>query len=95
MLVLVAETEVILVGLIHPVGFGENVTLLCEAKNPPPRVTAVFYKDGNAIGSGDSATMTLHQVSQDDEGHYRCHLSGLGDSPSSFLLVRGIQEFSN
>lgn len=94
-MVLVADTEVILVGLIHPVGTGENVTLLCKARKAPPRVTAVFYKDGSIIGSGDSATMTLHHVSQDDEGHYRCHLSGLGDSPSSFLLVRGIKEFSS
>ncbi|XP_011616706.2 Fc receptor-like protein 5 isoform X1 [Takifugu rubripes] len=83
--------EVILVGLIHPVGTGENVTLLCKAKIPPPRVTAVFYKNNTIIGSGDSATMTLHHVSQDDEGHYRCQLSGLGNSSSSLLLVRAPQ----
>lgn len=93
--VLVADTEVILVGLIHPVEPGENVTLLCRVRSPSSSTTAVFYKDGNILGSDNSASMTLYHVSRYDEGHYRCHISGHGDSPTSFLLVRGINNCSS
>ena len=36
-----------------------------------------------------TARMTIYNVSKSDEGLYKCSMSGLGESPESWLAVRG------
>ncbi|XP_078020549.1 uncharacterized protein LOC144459781 isoform X1 [Epinephelus lanceolatus] len=48
---------------------------------------ADFYKDGRLIERSSTGNMTISSVSKSDEGLYRCHISGAGESPESRLAV--------
>uniref|UniRef100_A0A3P8TFW6 Ig-like domain-containing protein n=1 Tax=Amphiprion percula TaxID=161767 RepID=A0A3P8TFW6_AMPPE len=74
---------------VLPVMEGNNVTLKCRTKETSSDLTAAFYKDGLLIGSSSAGEMILHSVSGSDEGLYNCNISSVGESPQSWLAVRG------
>ncbi|XP_068164651.1 sialoadhesin-like isoform X2 [Antennarius striatus] len=82
-------TPVTLQSPVAPVMVGEKVTLRCRTKRPSSGLPSVFYKDDSVLLASPTDHMTIHLVSRWDEGVYRCHVSGHGDSPSSWLFVRG------
>ncbi|XP_008299726.1 high affinity immunoglobulin gamma Fc receptor I-like [Stegastes partitus] len=85
----VTADSVILESPARPVMEGEAVTLRCRHKtSSSSSLTADFYKDELLIGSSSTGNFTITNVSKSDEGLYRCNMSGGGDSPSSWLLVR-------
>lgn len=71
-----------------PVIEGHNVTLRCRTKKTL-QLIADFYKDGCHVGTGYKGEMTVHSVSTLDQGQYKCSVSGAGESPHSWLTVRG------
>ena len=74
---------------VLPVMKGDNVMLSCRKRENSSSITADFYKDGHLIRSSSTGEMTIHSVSKSDEGNYKCTISGAGDSPESWLAVRG------
>ncbi|KAM6949229.1 Fc receptor-like protein 5 [Aplochiton taeniatus] len=91
----VTAGAVILESPVHPVTEGDAVTLKCLVKDgraTSSKLTADFYKDGSLIRTESTGEMTLPAVSKSDEGLYKCHNSDLGESPESWLAVRG-EEF--
>ncbi|KAK9525216.1 hypothetical protein VZT92_017538 [Zoarces viviparus] len=81
--------SVILKSPVHPVQEGESVTLHCITKTTSSsNLTAEFYKDGVLVGSSPTGNMTIHSVLKSDEGLYKCHISGAGQSGDSWLSVR-------
>ena len=81
-------SAVILESPVLPVMEGDTVTLHCMNKMTTS-VTADFYKDGLFIGNSLNGNLTIHRVSKSDEGHYKCNIFGAGESPESWLAVRG------
>ena len=79
--------SVILESPAVPVMEGESVTLIC--RNQTSTLSADFYKDGRLIRSSSSGNITIHRVSKSDEGLYKCNISDGGQSPDSWLAVRG------
>ncbi|KAL7374844.1 hypothetical protein ABVT39_007925 [Epinephelus coioides] len=84
----VTAGSVILESPVLPVEEGKNVTLTCRNKTTSSNLTAGFYKDGVLIRSSSTGEMTIHSVSKSDEGLYKCHISGAGESPESWMAVR-------
>lgn len=80
--------SVILEGPAHVLE-GEAVTLHCRNKTLSASLPALFYKDGIFIGTSSTGNMTIHQVYKSHEGLYKCRISGGGESPGSWLAVRG------
>ncbi|XP_039677334.1 high affinity immunoglobulin gamma Fc receptor IB-like [Perca fluviatilis] len=70
-----------------PVVEGDNVSLYCRKKDSQSNHIADFYKDGSKLGTWYSNNMTIQNVSKSDEGHYKCSISGAGESPQSWLTV--------
>ncbi|XP_066537344.1 basement membrane-specific heparan sulfate proteoglycan core protein-like [Hoplias malabaricus] len=88
--------SVILESPVHPVNEGESLTLRCLYRDTKPSVlTADFYKDGSLLQNQTTAEMTIHTVSQSDEGLYHCKHSQKGESPKSWVSVRGETESSS
>ncbi|XP_033465476.1 uncharacterized protein LOC117245954 isoform X2 [Epinephelus lanceolatus] len=87
--IFVTAGSVILDSPVLPVMAGDAVTLSCRTMTTFPNLTADFYKDGLLIGSSSTGNMTIHSVSLFDEGFYKCGISGAGESPDSWLTVRG------
>ncbi|XP_072232579.1 low affinity immunoglobulin gamma Fc region receptor II-like [Leuresthes tenuis] len=81
--------SVILQSPVLPVMEGDDVTLSCQTKTPPPNLPAAFYKDGSFIRAEPTGHMTLHPVTRSDEGFYSCTISSHGESPPSWLSVTG------
>lgn len=79
----------ILESLVHPVQEGEAATLRCITLVNGFNATAGFYKDGVLIGTSSTGNITIHSVSKAHEGLYKCNISGVGESSSSWLAVRG------
>ncbi|XP_072233005.1 uncharacterized protein [Leuresthes tenuis] len=79
--------SVILQSPVLPVMEGDDVTLSCQTKTPPPNLPAAFYKDGSFIRAEPTGHMTLHPVTRSDEGLYSCTISSHGESPPSWLSV--------
>ncbi|XP_078020036.1 high affinity immunoglobulin gamma Fc receptor I-like isoform X4 [Epinephelus lanceolatus] len=71
-----------------PVMEGKAVTLRCKNKTTSRNPSANFYKDGLLMGNSSTAELTINSVSKSDEGLYKCHISGVGESPDSWLAVR-------
>lgn len=72
-----------------PVLEGDNVTLSCRKKTTSSNCEADFYRDGHFLGTSSTGQMTIHNVSKSDEGLYKCNISDVGESPESWLTVRG------
>ncbi|XP_026225120.1 high affinity immunoglobulin gamma Fc receptor I-like [Anabas testudineus] len=85
---LTVASSVILETPVHPVIEGEAATLHCRLKSSPAKFPAVFYKDGLFIGTSSTGNMSIHRVYMSHEGLYKCHISGVGESPQSWLTVR-------
>ncbi|XP_049922596.1 low affinity immunoglobulin gamma Fc region receptor II-a-like [Epinephelus moara] len=86
----VTAGSVILQSPVRPVMEGESVTLRCRNKMSSTNFAAVFfYKNGHYTGHSSTGEMTIHSVSKSDEGLYKCHISGAGVSPESWVAVRG------
>ncbi|XP_030194023.1 Fc receptor-like protein 5 isoform X1 [Gadus morhua] len=84
----VHDGPVILESPVLSVMEGQIVTLSCRTKTPSSSFST-FYKDGSIIMTPPTARMTIYNVSKSDEGLYKCSMSGLGESPESWLAVRG------
>lgn len=88
--------HVVLESPVHPVQEGEPVTLRCTNEmTSSSNLTTKFYKDDILVGSSSTGNMTIHSVSTSDEGVYKCKISGAGESPDSWLAVRGETSFSH
>ncbi|XP_078137927.1 low affinity immunoglobulin gamma Fc region receptor III-A-like [Centroberyx gerrardi] len=87
----VTAGSVILESPVLPVMEGDAVTLNCTNKTPS-NLPAGFYKDGVLIRTGSTGEMTIHSVSKSDEGLYKCSISGVGESPESWLAVRALHK---
>uniref|UniRef100_A0A8C4HFA4 Ig-like domain-containing protein n=1 Tax=Dicentrarchus labrax TaxID=13489 RepID=A0A8C4HFA4_DICLA len=83
----VTAGSVILESPVLPVMEGDAVSLSCRVKTSS-NLTAYFYKDGIHIKTS-STEHIIHSVSKSDEGLYKCSMSGFGESPESWLAVRG------
>uniref|UniRef100_A0A087XL60 Ig-like domain-containing protein n=1 Tax=Poecilia formosa TaxID=48698 RepID=A0A087XL60_POEFO len=85
----VTDGELILEIPALPVMEGDEVVLRCRTREKlSGNNSSTFYKDKLFIGSSVRGSITLQRVSKYDEGNYRCYMSGVGESPDSFLTVR-------
>lgn len=75
-----------------PVMEGEDLVLQCRTRTSSENLLAVFYKDELFIGNSSTRNLTLKRVSKYDEGLYKCYISGVGESPDSWLSVRELPE---
>ncbi|CAI5660974.1 unnamed protein product [Oreochromis niloticus] len=82
----VTAGPVILESPAVPVLMEETVTLSCRMKNPS-NFKADFYKNGRLIHRSSTGNMTIHRIFKSDEGFYKCIISGVGESPESWLKV--------
>lgn len=81
--------SVVLKSPVLPVTKGDDVMLSCRKRENSSSITADFYKDGRLIRSSSTGEMIINSVSKSDEGVYKCNISGTGESPESWLAVRG------
>ncbi|XP_039677856.1 mucin-5AC-like [Perca fluviatilis] len=82
----VSGGPVILQSPVLPVMEGEDLSLTCKTKRSS-NFLAGFYKDGSFFRTGLAAHMTIYHVSRSDEGLYKCLISSVGESPSSWVSV--------
>ncbi|CAB1440184.1 unnamed protein product [Pleuronectes platessa] len=68
------------------------VTLFCKTKNAAYNPPAAFFKNGTCIGTMPEGHMTIHNFSKSDEGGYKCDITGLGESPPAWLLMKDDSE---
>lgn len=73
---------------VLPVMEGDSVTLRFIKKKSSAELVAEFYKCGLLFKTGYKGYITIRNVSKSDEGLYRCTLSGLGESPQSWLAIQ-------
>uniref|UniRef100_A0A3B4BP09 Ig-like domain-containing protein n=1 Tax=Pygocentrus nattereri TaxID=42514 RepID=A0A3B4BP09_PYGNA len=82
--------DVILDIPVHPVTEGDSLTLRCLFRSTKPsNLTADFYKDGSLLQTQTTGEMIIRTVSKSDEGLYHCKHPERGESPQSWLSVRG------
>ncbi|XP_039457047.1 low affinity immunoglobulin gamma Fc region receptor III-like [Oreochromis aureus] len=91
----VTDSPVILESPGVPVLMEETVTLSCRNKIASYNLTADFYKDGCPIYQSSTGNMAIHRVSKSDEGLYKCSISGVGESPESWLKVTDMTHSSS
>ncbi|KAF5890610.1 Fc receptor-like protein 5, partial [Clarias magur] len=86
----VYDCTVILESPVHPVTEGRPLTLHCLYRNTnSSNLRADFYKDGSFLQNQTTGEMIIHNVSKSDEGFYHCKHSERGESPKSWISVRG------
>ncbi|CAI5660969.1 unnamed protein product [Oreochromis niloticus] len=83
----VTAGPVILESPAVPLLMEETVTLSCRNKIPSSNFTSDFYKNGFLIHRSSTGNMTMQRVCTSDEGLYKCSISGVGESPESWLNV--------
>ncbi|XP_060731022.1 high affinity immunoglobulin gamma Fc receptor I-like [Tachysurus vachellii] len=82
--------DVILDSPVHPVTEGHLMTLRCLFRNKKiPGSGVDFYKDDSILHSQTTGEMTISSVSMSDEGFYHCKHPERGESPKSWVSVRG------
>ncbi|XP_053485572.1 Fc receptor-like protein 5 [Ictalurus furcatus] len=82
--------DVILDSPVHPVTEGHPLTLHCLSRNSKISASGVdFYKDGSVLQNKTTGEMTISTVSKSDEGFYHCKHPERGESPKSWVSVRG------
>ncbi|XP_037391919.1 uncharacterized protein LOC119262791 [Pygocentrus nattereri] len=95
MLQIYTDGDVILDSPVHPVTEGDSLTLLCLFRSTKPsNLTADFYKDGSLLQTQTTGEMIIRTVSKSDEGLYHCKHPERGESPQSWLSVRGVTDGS-
>ncbi|XP_063042866.1 cell adhesion molecule-related/down-regulated by oncogenes-like [Engraulis encrasicolus] len=82
--------DVILESPVHPVTEGDPLTLHCRYRNQPFDISADFYKDGTLLHTSSTGEMTIPAVSKSHEGLYKCNNTEKGESPESWVIVRGV-----
>ncbi|XP_043954069.1 high affinity immunoglobulin gamma Fc receptor I-like [Gambusia affinis] len=90
--VTVTDGPVILQSPVLPAAEGEAVILRCihgNASSSSSSNFTRFYKNGLLMGSSSTGSITVRDVSESDEGLYKCSVAGAGESPESWLSVRG------
>ena len=81
---------------VHPVPEGDPLTLRCLYHHTnSSNLTAEFYKDGSLLQTQTPGEMTIRTVSKSDEGLYHCKHPERGESPQSWISVRGNQLHRN
>uniref|UniRef100_A0A8C1LEK3 Ig-like domain-containing protein n=1 Tax=Cyprinus carpio TaxID=7962 RepID=A0A8C1LEK3_CYPCA len=81
--------DVILESPVHPVTEGDTLTLRCLYKfTTPQNLRADFYKAGSLL-QNQTTEMIISNVSKSHEGFYYCKHSERGESPKSWISVRG------
>ncbi|XP_062849676.1 Fc receptor-like protein 5 [Trichomycterus rosablanca] len=81
--------DVILDSPVHPVIEGHSLTLHClYGATRPVNLQADFYKD-DLVLKNQTEKMIIHSVSKSDEGFYHCKHPEEGESPKSWISVRG------
>ncbi|XP_053485821.1 low affinity immunoglobulin gamma Fc region receptor II-like isoform X2 [Ictalurus furcatus] len=86
----VHDGDVILESPVHPVTEGHPLTLHCLYRNTKPsNLQADFYKDGSVLQNQTTGEMIIYNVSKSDEGFYHCKHPERGESPKSWVSVRG------
>uniref|UniRef100_A0A673VZQ1 Ig-like domain-containing protein n=1 Tax=Salmo trutta TaxID=8032 RepID=A0A673VZQ1_SALTR len=85
----VHDGDVILESPVHPLTEGDSVTLHCKYLTISSNIKADFYKDGVLIKNETPGEMTIPAVSKLDEGFYKCKSPDKGESPESWMTVRG------
>uniref|UniRef100_A0A8C1J0A6 Ig-like domain-containing protein n=1 Tax=Cyprinus carpio TaxID=7962 RepID=A0A8C1J0A6_CYPCA len=86
----VHKAGAILESPVHPVMEGDSLTLRCLYKHSTPaNPRADFYKDGSLIQS-QTTEMIISTVSKSHEGFYYCKHPKRGESPKSWISVRGV-----
>ncbi|XP_053346059.1 low affinity immunoglobulin gamma Fc region receptor II-like [Clarias gariepinus] len=82
--------DVILESPVHPVTEGRPLTLRCLYRNTnSSKLRADFYKERSVLQTQTTGEMIIHKVSKSDEGFYHCKYSERGESPKSWVSVRG------
>ena len=82
--------DVILESPTHPVTEGDPLTLRCRYRYKPSNMSADFYKDGTLLQTSTTGEMTIPAVSESHEGVYTCRIPEKGESPESWVTVKGI-----
>ncbi|XP_067221410.1 Fc receptor-like protein 5 [Chanodichthys erythropterus] len=83
------HSGVILESPVHPVNEGDTLTLHClDPYTTPSILRADFYKDGSLI-QNQTTEMIISTVSKSHEGFYYCKHPERGESPKSWISVRG------
>ncbi|KAL7875605.1 hypothetical protein AOLI_G00105680 [Acnodon oligacanthus] len=86
----VRNGAVILDSPVHPVTEGGPLTLRCLHRDPKPsNLPAELYKEGSLLQSQTTGEMTIRTVSKSDEELYHCKHPEKGESPQSWISVRG------
>ncbi|XP_057194452.1 uncharacterized protein LOC130557049 [Triplophysa rosa] len=84
----VSYGEVRLLSPVLPVMKGDSVTLQCKVKLYELN-QIIFYKNGVQVLSLNGTRMTIENVSQADEGFYKCAIANSTlESPENWLSVR-------
>lgn len=83
--------SVLLDSPVHPVPRGQDVTLACRCshRNSGCGANTTFHKDEGVVKGSADGLLRLLNVSPSDEGLYACQVNGAGQSPWSWLAVRG------
>ncbi|XP_047460717.1 low affinity immunoglobulin gamma Fc region receptor II-like isoform X2 [Mugil cephalus] len=79
--------SVILESPALPVMEGEDVTLSCRTRKSSSNIQADFYKDGVHKWRSSTGNLNLKSVLMSDQGLYKCNISGVGESPQSWLSI--------
>ncbi|XP_073712767.1 uncharacterized protein [Misgurnus anguillicaudatus] len=87
----VHNVDVILDSPVHPVTEGDNLTLRCLYRDKKAfNLRAEFYKDGSVVQNQTTGDMMIiPTVSKSHEGLYYCKHTERGESPKSWISVRG------
>ncbi|XP_066500469.1 carcinoembryonic antigen-related cell adhesion molecule 5-like [Hoplias malabaricus] len=82
--------DVILESPVHSVSEGYSLTLRCLNRSTnSSHLPADFFKDGVLLQKQTTGEMTIHKVSKSHEGLYHCKHPEEGESPRSWISVRG------
>ncbi|KAI5104764.1 Fc receptor-like protein 5 [Silurus meridionalis] len=85
----VSGGDVILDSPVHPVTEGNPLTLRCLYRKTKISTSLDFYKDESILQNQTTGVMTINNVSKSDEGFYHCKHPDRGESPKSWISVRG------